>query len=56
MSAREERKVEKMRLLCEIGGFAFAGLFVMFLVIDIAIIRVGKIRNNMEKSEDNNAT
>lgn len=32
-----------MRLLCEIGGLALAGLLIFFLVIDIAIIRVGKI-------------
>lgn len=43
MSVREERKAEKMRLLCEIGGLALAGLLILFLVIDIAIIRVGKI-------------
>ena len=31
-----------MRLLCEIGGLALAGLLILFLVIDIAVIRVGK--------------
>lgn len=28
-----------MRLLCEIGGLVLAGLLILFLVIDIAIIR-----------------
>ena len=42
MSAREERKAKNMRLLCEIGGLARAGLLILFLVIDIAVIRVGK--------------
>ena len=56
MSAREERKVEKMRLLCEIGGFALAGLLILFLVIDIAIIRVGKIREKTDMAEENKET
>ena len=42
MSAREERKAKNMRLLCEIGGLALVGLLILFLVIDIAVIRVGK--------------
>ena len=48
MAAREERKAEKMRVLCVIGGLALAGLLILFLVIDIAIIRVGKFGENME--------
>ena len=56
MSARAGRKAEKMRLLCVIGGLALAGLLIFFLVIDIAIIRVGRIRNSMEESENDNAT
>ena len=44
-----------MRLLCVIGGLALAGLLILFLVIDIAIIQVGRIRKNMEESEKDNA-
>jgi hypothetical protein len=56
MSARAGRKAEKMRLLCEIGGFALAGLLILFLVIDIAIIRVGKIREKTDMAEENKET
>ena len=42
-----------MRLLCGIGGLALAGLLIFFLVIDIAIIRVGKIREKMDMTEEN---
>ncbi len=41
-----------MRLLCEIGGFALAGLLILFLVIDIAIIRVGKLREKTDMIEE----
>ena len=37
-----------MWLLCEMGGLALAGLLIFFLVIDIAIIRVGQIREKPE--------
>ena len=39
----KEKGGKNMRILCEIGGLALAGLLILFLVIDIAIIRVGKI-------------
>lgn len=45
-----------MRLLCEIGGLALAGLLILFLVIDIAIIRVGKIREKTDMAEENKET
>lgn len=45
-----------MRLLCEIGGLALAGLFILFLVIDVAIIRVGKIREKTDMTEENMET
>ena len=45
-----------MRLLCEIGGLALAGLLIFFLVIDIAIIRVGKIREKTDTTEENKET
>ena len=45
-----------MRLLCEIGGFALAGLLILFLVIDIAIIRVGKIREKTDMTKENTET
>lgn len=50
----ERRK--NMRLLCEIGGLALAGLLIFFLVIDIAIIRVGKIREKTDTTEENKGT
>lgn len=56
MSARAGRKAKKMRLLCEIGGLALAGLFILFLVIDVAIIQVGRVRDNMEESEADKVT
>ena len=56
MSARVGRRAEKMRLLCEIGGLALAGLLIFFLVIDIAIIRVGKIREKTDTTEENKGT
>ena len=56
MSARAGRKAEEMRLLCEMGGLALAGLLIFFLVIDIAIIRVGKIREKMDMTEENMET
>ena len=46
----------KMRLLCEIGGLALAGLLILFLVIDIAIIRVGQIREKPDVSEEDKRT
>ena len=52
MSVREERKSEKMRLLCVTGGLALAGLLIFFLVIDIAIIRVGRIREKPDMPEE----
>lgn len=45
-----------MRLLCGIGGLALAGLLIFFLVIDIAIIRVGKIREKTDTTEENKET
>ena len=45
-----------MRLLCEIGGLALAGLLIFFLVIDIAIIRIGKIREKTDMTEENMET
>ena len=45
-----------MRLLCGIGGLALAGLLIFFLVIDIAIIRVGKIREKTDTTEENKGT
>ncbi len=42
-----------MRLLCEVGGLALAGLLILFLVVDIAIIRVGKIRGKTDMPEEN---
>lgn len=45
-----------MRLLCEIGGLALAGLLILFLVIDIAIIQVGKIREKTDMTEENKET
>lgn len=45
-----------MRLLCEIGGLALAGLLILFLVIDIAIIRVGKIREKTDMTVENKET
>ncbi len=56
MSARAGRKAEEMRLLCEMGGLALAGLLIFFLVIDIAIIRVGKIREKTDMTEENMET
>lgn len=56
MSARAGRKAENMRLLCVIGGLALAGLLILFLVIDIAIIRVGKIREKTDMPEENMET
>ena len=50
MSAKAGRKAENMMLLCEIGGLALAGLFILFLVIDVAIIRVGKIVEKRDNS------
>lgn len=50
----ERRK--NMRLLCEIGGLALAGLLILFLVIDIAIIRVGKIREKTDMTVENKET
>ena len=41
-----------MRLLCEIGGLALAGLLILFLVIDIAIIRLGRIREKTDMAEE----
>ena len=52
MSARAGSKAEKMRLLCEIGGLALAGLLILFLVIDIAIIRLGRIREKTDMAEE----
>ncbi|MCI9651588.1 MAG: hypothetical protein HFH98_06955 [Lachnospiraceae bacterium] len=46
----------KMRLLCEIGGLALAGLLILFLVIDIAVIRVGKIREKADMTEEDMET
>ena len=40
-----------MRLLCVIGGLALAGLLILFLVIDIAIIRVGRVRGKTDMTE-----
>ncbi|MCI9439121.1 MAG: hypothetical protein HFH85_18600 [Lachnospiraceae bacterium] len=45
-----------MRLLCEIGGLALAGLLILFLVIDIAVIRVGKIREKADMTEEDMET
>lgn len=45
-----------MRLLCEIGGLALAGLLIFFLVIDIAIIRAGKIGERTDRTEENMET
>ena len=45
-----------MRLLCEAGGLALAGLLIFFLVIDIAIIRIGKIREKTDVTEENMET
>lgn len=45
-----------MRLLCEIGGLAVAGLLILFLVIDIAVIRVGKIREKADMTEEDMET
>ena len=56
MSASAGRKAEEMRLLCEMGGLALAGLLIFFLVIDIAIIRVGKIREKTDMTEENMET
>ena len=56
MSARAGRQAEEMRLLCEMGGLALAGLLIFFLVIDIAIIRVGKIREKTDMTEENMET
>lgn len=45
-----------MRLFCETGGLALAGLFIFFLVIDIAIIRIGKLREKTDMTEENMET
>lgn len=45
-----------MRLLCETGGLALAGLLLFFLVIDIAVIRVGKMREKTDMTEENMET
>lgn len=34
------------------GGLALAGLLIFFLVIDIAIIRVGQIREKLDAPEE----
>lgn len=45
-----------MGLLGGIGGLAPAGLLIFFLVIDIAIIRVGKIKEKTDMTEENMET
>ena len=39
-----------------IGGLALAGLLIFFLVIDVAIIRVGKIREKTDMTDENMET
>ena len=45
-----------MRLLCEIGGLVLAGLLILFFVIDIAIIRVGQVKEKTDMPEENTET
>ncbi len=47
-----KKGITKMRLLCVIGGGALGSLFIFFLVIDIAAVRVGRIMEEMEGDKD----